>query len=70
MNNNEIVLSTIQYYLQYFTHIFTEILTFTAIPYRSEEDDAAVGLLLGTLSDDVSMRCIFLIGISRTREHT
>ena len=44
--------------------------TLTAIPLRSEEDEAAVGLVLGTVFVLVSVMWIFSEGTPRQRVHT
>ena len=46
------------------------LLTLTAIPYRSVEEEAAVGLVFGTLSVAVSEKWIISTGIERQRAQT
>ena len=44
--------------------------TLTAIPYISDDIEAAVALALGTLSELVSLKYIFSIGIDKQRAQT
>ena len=51
-------------------HFYSKYLTLTAIPYKSEEMEAAVAVALGTLSVLVSLIWIFSTGIFKQREQT
>ena len=44
--------------------------TSTAIPYKSDDIEAPVAVALGTLSELVSLKYIFTIGIDKQRAQT